>query len=246
MKLNKTHSSAFAYTAAFYSQVFKHPRQLGAIAPSSKGLTALLMECASLDTANTVVELGPGTGVFSRSIIESMPTGATYIGIEQNAHFAQLLTHDTYGSTIVHGSAEYLSSYLSMNAIDHCDRIISGLPWLVLDEELQDAILNEITSVLADDGCFLTLAYSPFHYLPAGKRLRRKLDLCFEEVVLSRLVWNFPPASIYICRNPRKTSPHVVNIRKELVQRVFDTGPPAHSTVRKCCVEHSTASRITD
>jgi phospholipid N-methyltransferase len=189
-------------TATFFLQAMQNPIQLGSIIPSSGHLTKLMMSNAKIDSASTVVELGPGTGVFTKKIISALPENSRYIGIEQNEKFARLLNMKFPAERTIHGSAEQLNQHLQDNDITQCDRIISGLPWLTFSESLQDRILSEISSALGSDGIFLTLAYSPFLYLPTGRKMKSKLNRHFGEVTRTENVFNIPPSSIYICRQP--------------------------------------------
>jgi phospholipid N-methyltransferase len=191
-------------TATFFLQALQNPIQLGSIMPSSGHLTKLMMGSAELDSARFVVELGPGTGVFTKRIINALPANARYLGVEQNEKFAKLLNMKFPAERTIHGSAEQLNRFLRDTGVSQCDRIISGLPWLTFNETLQDRILQEISSALDSDGVFLTLAYSPFLYLPKGRKMKAKLQKYFGVVTKTQNVVNMPPSSIYICRQPLK------------------------------------------
>ncbi len=68
----------------FFLQAIKHPLSVGAVAPSSQNLSKLMLDHADLPAASGVVELGPGTGVFTREILAQLESGVPFIGIEQN------------------------------------------------------------------------------------------------------------------------------------------------------------------
>lgn len=186
----------------FLQQALQHPKQLGAFAPSSPQLSRLMISESNLSTAQQVVELGPGTGVFTRRILNALSYHGLYLGVEQNEQFANHLSKKLPVGSIIHGSAEHLSDHLSAKGLLQCDRIISGLPWLAFQGELQDNILSEITNVLTDEGIFLTIAYYPIHNLPIGRAFKNKLQKHFVSIRQTVTVPNFPPASIYICQRP--------------------------------------------
>ena len=58
------------------STFIRQPFRTGTVVPSSLGLAELMVEDMGLASANTVVELGPGTGVFTRVIAERGRPGA--------------------------------------------------------------------------------------------------------------------------------------------------------------------------
>ena len=57
----------------FLSQLFKSPIETGAIAPTSEKLSKLIVDMANLSEKKFVVELGPGTGVFTKEIMKNIP-----------------------------------------------------------------------------------------------------------------------------------------------------------------------------
>ena len=72
----------------FIKQFIRHPRKTGAIAASSKHLARAVVTTANLAAAQAVVELGPGTGVFTEAILQHLLPGAVFFALELNPRFA--------------------------------------------------------------------------------------------------------------------------------------------------------------
>ena len=53
----------------FLNEFIKHPKHTGAIAPSSKILAKKMVDVIDFNRAKCIVELGPGTGAFTKEII---------------------------------------------------------------------------------------------------------------------------------------------------------------------------------
>ena len=185
----------------FLSEFFRHPGEVGAIAPSGGALARLVAEAADLADAQVVVECGPGTGVFTERLLSGLPEGATFLALEINPAFVAATRERCPGARVIHDSAENIAEHLSQAGASACDRVISGLPWAAFDEDRQDRLLSAIVDALRPGGLFLTFAYLQGVILPAGKRFRRKLDERFGNVRATRTVWwNLPPAFVYVAR----------------------------------------------
>lgn len=183
----------------FARQFLRHPAQIGAIAPSSDGLAELITDSADLAYDSTVVEWGPGTGVFTEKIIQKKRSDAVFFAMEMNADFVALTQARCPGVTIYHASATETRLYLERHGRSCCDTVICGLPWAAFDESLQDSLLDTLTTILRPGGRFLTFAYLQGLLLPAGQRFRTKLHSRFHQVTTTRTVWrNLPPAFVYI------------------------------------------------
>jgi phospholipid N-methyltransferase len=188
----------------FLLQAIKHPLSVGAVAPSSKSLSKLMMGNADLANAAGVAELGPGTGVFTHAILAKLPDSTPYIGIERNQNFVDALSESLPETKIVLGSAEQLSRLAAQHNIPVIDRVISSLPWVAFSAQMQDTILSEVGKILPNDGLFLTYDYFPFNLLPKGRAFLSKLKQHFEQVVKTEVVSNVPPALVYVCSKPRR------------------------------------------
>ena len=55
----------------FFWQYLRHPRSIGAIAPSSKKLARKMVQPIDFSRASCIMEFGPGTGVFTDELAES-------------------------------------------------------------------------------------------------------------------------------------------------------------------------------
>lgn len=178
----------------------RRPWRTGTLVPSSQGLAELMLEDMGLASAETVVELGPGTGVFTRLIAERVKPETLVLAFEIDERLARELQARIPGVRVVNDSAEQLPLHLRTAGRETADAILSGLPWANFSRDLQERLLRAIVLGLRQGGRFATFAYVPAAQLPPGRRFRALLESCFTRVETTRIVyWNFPPAFVYRC-----------------------------------------------
>jgi phospholipid N-methyltransferase len=184
------------------TEFLRHPLLTGAVAASSPALARQMTDGIGLELARTVVELGPGTGVFTDAIRRRVARGTRVVAIELNGHLAGHLAGRYRGEPveIVHGSAADLARLVD----GPVDVVVSGLPWTVMAEPVRLRILDAVTSVLAPTGVFTTFAYGHAAWTPPGRQFAAELARRFGVTGRSRLVWrNLPPAFVHRATAPR-------------------------------------------
>jgi phosphatidylethanolamine/phosphatidyl-N-methylethanolamine N-methyltransferase len=190
---------------AFLAAALRRPATMGAIAPSSPRLGAVLASVVPRAGKPVVVELGPGTGAVSAVIAEKLPAGARHLAVELDPDMVGFLRRTHPGLEVIQGNAADLGALLAERGITKVDAVICGLPWALFDDTTQTALLGEISRVIGDRGAFTTFAYLHGMTLGAARRFRRRLRDTFDEVLVSATVWrNLPPAFVYVCRRPRQ------------------------------------------
>jgi len=186
--------------AKFLATFVRHPISTGAIAPSSRRLAELMIEDMDLPNANTVVEIGPGTGVFTEVIQANIPSKAALVAVEINPKFAAELKEKFPAAHIVSGSAEHLKEHLADLGKSSADAILCGLPWASFPRDLQSRLVAAIHGSLKPRGRFATFAYCHGAWLPQARRFQRMLKSTFASVETTRIIWrNVPPAWVYRC-----------------------------------------------
>ncbi len=185
----------------FLSEFVRSPSTVGAIAPSSAGLAREIVAQASFAADATVMEFGPGTGVFTGEIIRQLGPGGRFVAIERNAQLVPILQERFPDAVICEDSIGNAGKILERHGIGQVHSIVCGLPWAAFDEATQDDFLETTHASLKDGGIFVTFAYLQGLLLPAGQRFKKKITARFSEVRKSRVVWrNLPPAFVYRCR----------------------------------------------
>ncbi|MBF7043985.1 class I SAM-dependent methyltransferase [Campylobacter volucris] len=180
----------------FLYQYLKHPKQTGALCASSKKLSKLIT--SHVKNAKNIVEIGPGTGSFTKYILNQKNPNANFFAVEINPQMAQKLQKKIKNIDIEISSAQNLLTMLEKRSIKNADLIISGIPWASLKLKDQDLLLKSIHNALEDQGSFATFAY----ILPTlkGRKFKKKLFNTFSKVEISPIVWqNLPPAFVYFC-----------------------------------------------
>jgi phosphatidylethanolamine/phosphatidyl-N-methylethanolamine N-methyltransferase len=191
--------------ALFFGQFVRSPGTTGAVMPSSRRLAKVAATPVPEEGDPVVVELGPGTGVFTDEIQRRLGRRGHHLAIEINPLLAARLAARHPSAKIVVGDAVSLPHLLAENGLERADVVVSGLPWAAFPGTLQDRLLAAITKALTPGGAFTTFAYAHARTLPTAMRFRRRLLESFEEVVPSRTVWgNVPPAFVYHARRPRR------------------------------------------
>jgi phospholipid N-methyltransferase len=184
----------------FLRQFVAAPRHVGAIWPSSPSLARSMLSPVAFATADTIVELGPGTGAVTTEIAKHLTPNTRYLGIELNPAFYRGLKHDFPHLDFANSDVAEFDALLSHRGLRQIDAVISGLPWASLPVSLQSAVLPSVARHLSPGGVFVTFAYIHGLALPAAQALHVTLRRHFPLVRRSKPVWlNVPPAICYIC-----------------------------------------------
>jgi phosphatidylethanolamine/phosphatidyl-N-methylethanolamine N-methyltransferase len=173
--------------ALFMRQLARNPTTISAIAPSSRGLARAITHGIGPQTGR-VVEFGPGTGVFTRALLDRGVLPGNLTLFELNPDFAANLRANFHGVHIVTGGAQTIA--------DHCadvGAVVSGLPLLSFPPNLTRTILQSAIRAMRPDGVFHQFTYGPRPPVPDD--IRASLNLT---VTPGPRVWrNLPPARVY-------------------------------------------------
>ncbi len=144
----------------FFQEFLKNPKQVASIVPSSRFLERRVVEVAGIRSAETIVELGSGTGGTTRAILRAMPPHAKLLSIEVNPLFHASLDRIDDPRLIAHnGSADELVVTLSLHGLDAPDAVVSGIPFSKMSRSSASRILATISSVLAPGGRFVAYQF---------------------------------------------------------------------------------------
>jgi len=194
-----------AEAVAFMARFAARPTQVGALFPSSRELAEAMLEGIELKSGDIVIEFGPGTGAFTEAVLERLPEGAKYLGIERDPHFHGHLEDRFPGIDFHHGSAEELPDLLSHRGWEKPRLILSGLPFASMPLEVQELILEATREALHEEGEFRTFTYPFCWYLTGSMRFRKVALNHFGEHRKSRTIHkNIPPAKVLSYRKPTK------------------------------------------
>lgn len=172
----------------FLLEYLQKPKTVGAVVPSSRFLAAKMLKPVDFSKARTIVELGAGTGVFTKRILKRMRKDAKLTVFEINPVFiAKLSTIKHPRMTLLAKPAEQLTRHVTK-----ADVVISSLPLMSFPEKTVKKILAEVKKSLKPDGQYIQFQY--------GLKSRKLLKQLFAEVSLDFTPLNVPPAFVYRCR----------------------------------------------
>ena len=184
----------------FFRAFLRNKTQVGALTPSGDKLAAAMVDWIDWDSAKNVVEFGPGTGVFTEMILTKLQPEAKFFAVEQDPDLSEITRERCPDATVHNDCVSNIAELCEKEGMDQVDAVLSGLPWAVFTNELQEELLKEMKSVLKPGGQFVTFAYLQGMLLPAAQRFRKLLKSEFAEVHQSKVVWgNIPPAFVYRC-----------------------------------------------
>jgi len=174
----------------FLRRWFKNPKALGSVVPSSVALAEFICKHVTLGEDDYVVEIGAGTGRFTKSLIQAgLPVDRIFL-VELDPEMCRFLKQALPMVTVIEGDATNLENLLPAEILGKVSTVISGIPLINLSAEIQSAIAKACFSVLAESGSLLQFTYGPISPLSA-KRLGLKKDR------LGHVLLNFPPAIIW-------------------------------------------------
>ena len=174
----------------FIRALITNPSRVSAIAPSSAALARLITSEIGA-ASGPVLELGPGTGVFTDALLARGVSPGNLTLIEYGAEFARLLQTRFPGMRILQMDASQIGGQDLFKA-EPAGAVVSGLPFLSMPDKVA-AILDGAFSNLRNDGAFYQFTYGFRCPVPAA--VLNELDL--EAVCIGRAFCNLPPAAVY-------------------------------------------------
>lgn len=178
-------------TLHFLGQCAAHIRTTGALAPSGRALAkAMVNAIGPLQPGQIIVELGPGTGVFTRELRTRYPSHPV-VAIEFNDMFAKRLRERMSDIHVIQGCATQMVAHLKGLDLqpNQVGAVISGLPLLSLPREMSTAIFAAISEVLQPGRRYVQFTYS--------KRMWKKFQPPGFRFDQTKMVWlNVPPAVV--------------------------------------------------
>lgn len=198
----------------FLSEAIRNFRNTGAVWPSSPVLAkAMTRSLDALDGPRRVLEVGPGTGPFTKAILRKLRAGDHFDLVEINEKFCRNLERELL--------AKYRPRHPQVGVALHCapieeadlgggyDLIVCGLPFNNFPPKLMRRIFRRMFALLKVGGELVYFEYAGVRVMKApvvdddgrarlrrigtiGKSLRRRHG-GKRELVLA----NFPPAYAY-------------------------------------------------
>ena len=176
---------------AFLRSWLLDPWRVGAIAPSSQQLASLIT-LEITERHAPVIELGAGTGVFARRLVDNGFPEDRLALVERDARFAELLRKRFPRAKVVESDAAEPGA-MSPFGDAAPGAVISGLPLLWLPRRSVARILRGAFARLRPDGAFYQFTYGARCPVPAAM-----LERCgLRSQRIGNCLANVPPAAVY-------------------------------------------------
>lgn len=173
----------------FFLRFLRKPATVGAVKPSSAALVRAMLAPIDWSRVGVVAEFGPGTGVVTRGILRRMSPKARLVAYEIDPVFAKKLGAINDHRLSVRNEGAQL---LDVKA----DAIVSSLPLNSLPVAVKHEVLSNAAKHLKPGGVFVQFQYT----LRQERLLKQYFTIDRRRLVL----WNLPPAFVYVLREPRQ------------------------------------------
>ncbi|MGR4897393.1 class I SAM-dependent methyltransferase [Stenotrophomonas sp. LARHCG68] len=183
--------------------------QIAALAPSGAALATLITQEIHPGIGQ-VLELGPGTGAFTRAVLARGVRPSALTLVEYEDVFAQLLNDRFPEATVIQMDASKLIGDIRFRQ-ENFGAVISGLPLLSMRPRTVLRILAGSFGALGQGGVFYQFTYG--FSCPISRKILDRLGL--KATRIGGTVANFPPAWVY--RISRRSMPRNLGINSSPV-----------------------------
>ncbi len=197
--LDKKGRRGLADSARFLKSLVAAPRLTGAVAPSGPALARAMATAIGSPSHGLVVELGPGTGPVTRSLIEAGVVSERLVLVEYDAAFCRLLGQRFAPAAIVQGDAYDLPHTLASFAGQPIAAVVSSLPLLNQPPPRRTKLIGDAFALMGPSGIFVQFTYGLRSPIPREACANR-----YSAVRSRPILLNLPPAFVWIYRLDNK------------------------------------------
>jgi phospholipid N-methyltransferase len=186
--------SLYSDQVLFFRSWISNPLRVAAFTPSSRSLARLITREITPAQA-PVIELGPGTGVFTQALLDRGLPPTSLVLLESGEEFATILRQRFPGVQVVSGDAARLCT-CDLPLEQPAGAVVSGLPLLSMTPRRIMGTLSGAFKRMRPDGCYYQFTYGPA--CPVPRAILERLGLQAERMGGTAL--NLPPANVYRIR----------------------------------------------
>ncbi|MEA3209922.1 MAG: hypothetical protein QOE70_2979 [Chthoniobacter sp.] len=139
-------------SAIFLKRFLQRPFQVASIIPSSRTLVRKVASKMDFSQPRVIAEFGPGEGCHTREILHRMQPLSHLLLFELDPELAQHLAEQFRSDsrvTVLHQDAAELPFELARLGIEHCDYVVSGIPFSILEPGKKRRLLRHTFDSLA-------------------------------------------------------------------------------------------------
>lgn len=184
-------TSNAAGRSVFLREWLADPLRVASVAPSGRALAEAMTR--SIDAATApVIELGPGTGAFTRALLAAGVPEQRLALIELGKNFANLLRFRMPRATVLSMDATRLAT-VELFGGERAGAVVSGLPIIAMPPRAVMMILRGAFHHLRPDGYMMQFTYAPT--CPVPRSILDRLGL--EAKRTGSALVNLPPATVW-------------------------------------------------
>lgn len=175
----------------FLQSFLRSPLEVGSIIPSSRFMVQKVVKHVAKENPKTIIELGAGTGVFTRELNKLFGSNHSFIVFEKDEKMRSELINE-FPHLTIHSDALTLPALIDNKDIEQVDCIVCGLPFSLFPKSKTEELFKKIHDVLKPQGTFIMYQYST--------HMKGRLINLFNEVSTEIVFLNIPPTVVYFCK----------------------------------------------
>ena len=174
----------------FIRGMISTPKTVGAIMPTSGRMATRMASVIDTGSGLPVLELGPGTGVITRAILDKGVKPENLVSVEYSSEFVRHLRGKYPGVNFINGEAFSLAETLESYRGQKFDCVISGIPLLNFPMHQRVKLVEDLLKLIPVGRPVVQFSYGPVSPVVARPDSYTIKHADF-------IVRNIPPAQIW-------------------------------------------------
>ncbi|MGI2032850.1 phospholipid N-methyltransferase PmtA [Rhizobium panacihumi] len=191
LRLKERLGRKFDEEIRFFKGWMDGPKSVGAICPTSSVTAKRMASVINPSSGLPVLELGPGTGVITKAILERGIAPENLVSIEFSTDFYQSLIKTYEGVHFINGDAFDLDKTLGDKNSVIFDSVISAIPLLSFPMERRIALIEDLLNRMPVGRPVIQITYGPVSPVIAKPSSYKIKHYDF-------VVRNIPPAQLWV------------------------------------------------
>ncbi len=173
----------------FLKRFLQRPFQVASIIPSSRTLIRRVANRIDFTKRRVIVEFGPGEGCHTREIVRRMDARSDLLLFELDPELAEHLRRQFRNDprvAVLNSDAAHLRDELAKRGHDHCDFVVSGIPFSILEPAKKKELLRHTYDCLAPGAHSAFIIYQVTNELRdrghCGHFARAESEYCLQNI----------------------------------------------------------------